>query len=115
MVSGGLSGNVSIVALLRDGTLYREASSQRGGSQVPRSLIRKLSAREVQSFEKLLAQQRFPNLDRMRYLNETVLFDSPTTRLEAPGIQVDYVDLALSQVPRGLRNIVNAWNQISNE
>ncbi|NJN30528.1 MAG: hypothetical protein HC824_08935 [Synechococcales cyanobacterium RM1_1_8] len=75
-------------------------------------MIRKLSASEVKAFQTLLEQQRFPNLNKMRYLNEAVFADYPSTRLEIPGIQLDYVDLELANLPRGLRRIVNAWQAL---
>lgn len=112
-LSGDLAGSVQITALTADGTLYREQSRVIEGEAPTRTVIRQLSAEEVTAFMNVLEQQRFPNLSRMRYLTEAAFADYPTTRLEAPGMSVEYIDLEVESLPVSLRNVIAAWRAIA--
>jgi hypothetical protein len=114
VLNGNRSGSSQVTGLLSDGTLYQEESRIGGGTKGKRTIIGKLTPQEVKTFQNLLEQQRFPNLNRMRYLNESVFADYPTIRLETPGVQVEYVDLEVAHLPPALRSIVKAWQDAIN-
>lgn len=112
-LSGDLAGSVQVTALTADGTLYREQSRLIEGEAPTRTVIRQLSPEEVTAFMNVLEQQRFLNLNRMRYLTEAAFADYPTTRLEASGVSVEYIDLAVESLPVSLRNVIAAWSAIA--
>ncbi|MCM1983221.1 hypothetical protein [Lyngbya confervoides] len=112
-ISGDLAGSVQTTVLLRDGTLYRDQSRFSTGQQPPqRTLLRRLSAAEVKAFETLLETHRFPNLDRLRYLTDAAFADYPTTHLQQAGMSVEYIDLALSDLPPALRTVATRWEAL---
>ncbi|WP_121968453.1 hypothetical protein [Leptolyngbya sp. BC1307] len=112
-LSGDLTGSVQVTALTADGTLYREQSRLVEGEAPTRTVIRQLSPEEMSAFRGVLEQQRFPNLNRIRYLTEAAFADYPTTRLEAHGISVEYIDLEVESLPVSLRNVIAAWRAIA--
>jgi hypothetical protein len=109
-LSGDLTGSVQSTVLMADGKLYREQS--RGGNPPRRTLIKQLRLRQVKAFQLLLEQQKFPNLRRMRYLTQAAFADYPTTRLEIPGVIVDYVDLEKESLPAALQQVIVAWEKL---
>lgn len=108
-VSGGLAGTVSERVLLADGTVYRQVS----GLNVPQPsdpvIEKRLSPQQVQEFQQVLQQQRFPNLDGLRYITDAAFADYPTTILQAMGSQVEYIDLEQDNLPQSLQVILEAW------
>ncbi len=111
-LSGDLAGSVNITALTADGTLYREQSSLGATPGLTRTVIRQLTATEVADFQRVLSQQRFPNLNRMRYLTDAAFADYPTTRLESPGLSTEYIDLEVDSLPNSLKAIISAWEAL---
>ncbi len=113
-VSGGLVAFVQTTTLSADGTLYSEQSQWRNGSNQPtRTVIRQLSPAEMETFQNLLQKQRFPNLNHMRYLTQAALADYPMTQLQAPGIDVEYIDLEVENLPPDLRSIIADWQALT--
>ncbi|MGB3766877.1 MAG: hypothetical protein WA947_09985 [Phormidesmis sp.] len=108
--SGDFAGSVQTTALLADGTLYHE--SQFMGRSPERAVLRQLSPAEIATFETALQQQRFPNLNRMRYLTSAAYADYPTTRLTSPGIGVSYIDLEQESLPESLRSVISLWQAL---
>ncbi|NJO74816.1 MAG: hypothetical protein HC833_14275 [Leptolyngbyaceae cyanobacterium RM1_406_9] len=111
VTSGGLAGIVSQVILTADGTIYRQVSqpiSPRPSSPV---VERRLSPEQVQQFQQLLEEQRFPNLSGLRYITDAAFADYPTTTFYAMGGQVEYIDLAYDDLPEALQEVIQAWNQ----
>lgn len=108
--SGDFAGSVQTTALLADGTLYHESNYM--GKPPERTVIRQLSPAEVATFETALQQQRFPNLNRMRYLTSAAFADYPTTRLTAPGLNVSYIDLEPESLPQSLRDVISLWQNL---
>lgn len=111
-LSGGLAGSVDITALTAEGTLYREQSSLQPSVRPKRTVIRQLTATEVADFQRVLAQQRFPNLDGMRYLTEAAFADYPTIRVETPGLSTEYIDLEVDNLPDSLKAVISAWEAL---
>ncbi len=112
-LSGDLTGSVQKTILATDGTLYREQFRPgTPGNQPTRTVLRKLSQREVDDFQSLLQTQRFLNLNRMRYLTQAAFADYPTTRLETSGAAVEYIDLAQDRLPQALQAVIKAWNRL---
>lgn len=103
--SGSLAGYVKEIVLFPDGRLI-----QREGGRVMAEA--QLSADQVAAFQQVLDDQRFPNLDRMRYFTEAALADYPTVRLSSWSMKVDYIDLALADAPVALQAIVSAWDAV---
>ena len=112
-LSGDLSGSVTRLILTEDGTLYREQARPIGGGKPTKEVVRKLGASELEAFRSLLTQQRFENLDQLRYLSEAAFADYPTTQLRTPYAQVDYIDTEVLALPTALREIVEAWSAIA--
>lgn len=113
-ISGDLTGAVNRTVLTADGKLYREQSQLREGglSEPTRTVIKTLSPDEVEAFQNLLNQQRFPNFDGIRYLTEAALADYPMTQFQTPAAEVSYIDLEIESLPTNLREIITAWEQI---
>jgi len=110
IVSGGLMGETTETILTEDGILYRTTTQMRTSTEP--ILLKQLSPQQVQQFQQLLEQQRFPNLDGMQYLTSAVLADYPKTTLQAMGSTVDYVDLEEDSLPQSLQSVIQAWNQL---
>jgi hypothetical protein len=111
VTSGGLAGIVSEVILTADGTIYRQVSQPI--SPRPSGLVveRRLSPEQVQQFQQLLEEQRFPNLNGLRYITDAAFADYPTITFYAMGGQVEYIDLAYDDLPEALQEVIQAWNQ----
>ncbi|MGB3299706.1 MAG: hypothetical protein WBA76_15680, partial [Phormidesmis sp.] len=109
-VSGDLAGNVQTVALLSDGTLYRE--QWQFASPPNKTVIKTIPKAEVEAFINRLQQHRFPNFNNIRYLTEAAFADYPTTQLQAPGLSVAYIDLEIESLPADLRSIIADWQEI---
>ena len=112
-LSGDLAGSVTRLVLTEEGTLYREQVRPIGGGKPAKEVVKQLCASEVEAFRSLLAQQRFENFNRLRYLSEAAFADYPTTQLRTPSAQVDYIDTEVSALPPALREIVEAWSAIA--
>lgn len=111
-VSGGMGGFVSERVLLADGTLYQR-DLRMGVPQTPEPVIEKrLSPQQVQQFQQLLQDQRFPNLHGLRYITDAAFADYPTTRFEGMSRQVEYIDLEQDNLPRSLQTIITAWESL---
>lgn len=97
--------------LMADGTLYREQSQP--GQSATRRVIGQLSSVEVSDFQQVLEAQRFPNLNKMRYLTEEVFADYPTVIFEASGSRVELVYTETEHLPESLQSVMTAWDKVS--
>ncbi len=111
-VSGGLRGDTTETVLTSEGILYRRSTGMRASVISEPTLIKRLSSLELQQFQHLLQQQRFPNLDGMKYLTSAALADYPTTVVQTTKSTVAYIDLEQNQLPQSLQTIIQAWNQL---
>ena len=110
-VSGGLAGETTETVLTTAGMLYRKSTIMHHAASEP-TLIKRLSQPELQRFQQLLQQQKFPNLNGMSYLTSAALADYPTTIVQAMGSTVAYIDLEQEQLPQSLQTVIQAWNQL---
>jgi hypothetical protein len=111
VTSGGLAGTVSQVILTADGTIYRQVSQPTSPRPSDPVVERRLSPEQVQQFQQLLEEQRFPNLNGLRYITDAAFADYPTITFYAMGGQVEYIDLAYDDLPEALQEVIQAWNQ----
>ncbi|MBW4463315.1 MAG: hypothetical protein KME47_24205 [Nodosilinea sp. WJT8-NPBG4] len=106
--SGSLTGAQSETVLLTDGRLLRKEN----GKVVSE---RQLSAEQVAAFEQVLEDQRFPNLNRLRYITSAAFADYPTVQLSAMQYETTYIDLAIDDAPPALQAVVQAWSELTAE
>lgn len=111
-VSGSMDGSITETILTADGILYRRTNRMQASVVSEPQIIKRLSKRQVQQFQQLLQQQRFPNLDGMRYLTSAAFADYPTTVLQGMGSTVAYIDLEQSGLPRSLQAVIAAWQRL---
>ncbi|MGF1569557.1 MAG: hypothetical protein ACFCVD_16065 [Nodosilinea sp.] len=103
--SGSLAGYFKETGLLADGRLIQTES----GTVIAEA---RLSAEEVATFQQVLEDQRFPNLNRLRYVTDAAFADYPTVRLSARYLETEYIDLALDDAPTALQAVVQAWGEL---
>jgi hypothetical protein len=108
--SGGMAGDVTERFLTSDGVIYRQ-SSRLGAASEP-VVEKRLSPQQVQQFQQVLLEQRFPNFDRLRYLSSEAFADYPTIKLHGLGSSVEYIDLQEENLPQALRTVIQAWQQL---
>jgi hypothetical protein len=103
--SGGLAGTQYETILLADGQILQlENSTVVSQKQV--------TPAQLAAFQQTLEDQRFPNLNRLRYLTEAAFADHPTVRLSARHYQAEYIDLAIDDAPTALQTVVQAWEAL---
>lgn len=110
--SGGLIGNVSERFLTSDGVLYRRSGRYNSVETAEPVIEKRLSPQQIQQFQQILREQRFPNLDGLRYLSDAALADYPTIKLHGLGSSVEYIDLEEENLPSALRTVIQAWQQL---
>ncbi|MBW4484420.1 MAG: hypothetical protein KME14_17945 [Tildeniella torsiva UHER 1998/13D] len=106
--SGSLMGTQFETVLLPDGRLLRKENDKVVSE-------RQLSAGQVAAFEQVLADQRFPNLNRLRYITDAAFADYPTVQLSAMYYETTYIDLAIDDAPPALQTVVQAWSDLTAE
>jgi len=111
-VSGGLMGETTETILTEDGILYRTTTRFQNPGTPQRTILKRLSPQQVQQFEQILTQQKFPNLDGMRYLTSAALADYPSTTFHAMNSTVTYIDLEVDSLPSSLQAVIQAWNRL---
>ncbi|MBI4783159.1 MAG: hypothetical protein HY785_17830 [Oscillatoriophycideae cyanobacterium NC_groundwater_1537_Pr4_S-0.65um_50_18] len=111
-LSGGLRGDITETVLTSEGILYRRGTSMSASAISEPTIIKRLSSSELQQFQQILEQQKFPNLDGMRYLTSAALADYPTTVLQTTSSTVAYIDLEQDQLPQSLQAVIQAWDQL---
>jgi hypothetical protein len=105
VTSGGIMGRQSTVDLMADGRLI----SDPGRGQTP-SLIRRLSAAEIQAFERQLRDYRFSQLQGRSFAPPTGAADFFGYQLSDVHGAVDFADG--SAIPADLRAIAGLWQQL---
>lgn len=110
--AGGLAGRVIERVLTADGTLYRQMRQPNQTPAITPVIEKRLSKSQVQQFQQLLAEQRFPNLNNLRYLSDAAFADYPTLTLQGMGSSVEYIDLEIDRLPTALRSVIQAWNEL---
>lgn len=106
--SGSLIGTQFETVLMADGRLLQKENSKVVSE-------RQLSTAQVAAFEQVLEDQRFPNLNRLRYITDAAFADYPTVQLSARHYQTTYIDLAIDDAPPALQAVVQAWSDLTAE
>ncbi|MGG6293396.1 hypothetical protein ACQ4M4_03145 [Leptolyngbya sp. AN02str] len=109
-VSGGIGGFRTEKVLMASGILRTQ--TLRLNMPTGEVTERRISLEEVAEFQQLLEAQRFPNLNRMRYITDAAFADYPTTVFEGMGSQVEYIDLVQDDLPPSLQNVITAWERL---
>jgi hypothetical protein len=110
-VSGGLAGLMNKMVLTEDGKIISYSSSPLT-RQAP-VLIRTLTPAQVKTFKQLLETTRYPNLNGLSYLTDAALADYPISIFEAQSGVVQYVDIEPGDLPRSLRQVIRAWDALT--
>jgi hypothetical protein len=108
--SGGLTGRTYETVLLNDGRLIRVRIGDANDSE--RS-VRRVSMRQVKRFERLLEKKEFGDFKNLSYPAPSGSADFITYTLTSQEGTVEYNDISQEQLPRRLRAVVTAWNQIT--
>lgn len=103
--SGGLAGHAQDTMLLNDGRLVRLDNGTIVGEH-------QLSREQLEEFDQVLEDQRFPNLNRMRYVTEAAFADYPTVQLSSGHLTTEYIDLAMDDLPTALQTVIQAWDDL---
>ncbi|MBD2463149.1 hypothetical protein H6G89_19110 [Oscillatoria sp. FACHB-1407] len=111
-IAGGLRGSKTETILTSNGTLYRRVTEMRTSGEPETTVIKRLSQRQLQQFQQVLEQQKFPNLNGMRYLTSAALADYPTTVVQGMGSTVAYIDLEQDNLPQSLQRVIEAWSRL---
>jgi hypothetical protein len=110
--SGGLAGIVTERTLFADGTIQRVVRRPVQNQPTESVVEKRISEKQVQQFQKLLEDQRFPNLNRLRYWTDANLADYPSMSATAMGSSVDYIDLEMERLPVALQSVLRAWDRL---
>ncbi|MBE9109388.1 hypothetical protein IQ273_08155 [Nodosilinea sp. LEGE 07298] len=105
VVSGGLAGRQEVITLMIDGRLLQTE----GDTLVAQSQV---TPEQLEAFQQVLEDQRFPNLNRMRYITDAAFADYPTVQLSSLSTQSEYIDLAIEDAPTALQSVVQAWDTL---
>ena len=111
-VSGGLGGVQSETVLMADGSVYRRVWQPLTPTTSDPVIEQRISPEEARQFQQLLQDQRFPNLNGLRYITDAAFADYPTTTLQAMGSTVQYIDLEQDNLPPALQTILQAWEEL---
>ncbi len=107
--SGGFAGLTYETVLLNDGRLIRVRIGDANDSE--RS-VRRISVRQVKRFERLLEKKEFADFKNLSYPAPSGSADFITYTLTSQESTVQYNDISQEQLPKRLRAVVTAWNQI---
>jgi hypothetical protein len=108
--SGGLFPRTYETVLLDDGSLIRVRIGDANDSE--RS-VRRISRQQVQQFQQLLARSKFGEFKNLSYSAPRGAADYITYTLTSREGTVKYNDISQNNLPQNLREVVNAWNRIS--
>jgi hypothetical protein len=112
ITSGGFAGVTYKTVLQKDGQVVR--LNMRGNAVSSPTVIRRLSAQQVQQFIQTLQQQEFGDFIGFNYPVANAA-DYFTIALMLPGGNqgVQYADIVQDQTPTKLQRTIAAWNRIT--
>lgn len=112
VTSGGIAGVSYKTVLRRDGRVLR--TDLRSPTPKAPTLVRRLTAKQVQTFVQTLQQNEFEDFLGFDY-SSTNGADYFAIALIAPNRQqgTQYIDIAQDQTPPKLQRIIQAWNRIA--
>lgn len=104
--SAGIAGIQEQTVLMADGSMMRLSPQGRP------TLMRKLSAQEVQKFTNLLMQQQFSNLNGLGYMPDRGA-DYFTVTLTGSMGTTQYADMVQDRLPPNLQRVIQMWNEMA--
>ena len=110
--SGGLAGIFSERFLTADGVMYQRTGRLSSMETADAVVEKRLSQRQVQQFQQLLMEQKFRNLNGLRYITSAAFADYPTITIQAMDSNVEYIDLEVDNMPQALQTVIEAWEQL---
>jgi hypothetical protein len=109
--SGGITGRTLETILMKDGRLMQY---RLGDSNDSERSVRWISQDKVRAFVKLLDREGFNESENLRYPAPGGAADYLVYTITSGDTTVQYNDISAEKLPKKLRVIVQAWNQISN-
>lgn len=106
--SGSLSGSQREIVLLADGRLLHRDNGTVVSEQ-------RVAPAQLDAFQRVLEDQRFPNLNRMRYVTDAAFADYPTVKLSTMYYQAEYIDLAVDDMPTAVQSVIQAWDDLTRQ
>lgn len=110
--SGSLAGVVSERFLTSDGVIYQRIGRPGSVGAADAVVEKRLSPQQVQQFQQLVINQKFRNLDGLRYITSAAFADYPTITIQAMESNVEYIDLEVDNMPQSLQTVIKAWQQL---
>ncbi|TAF06253.1 MAG: hypothetical protein EAZ77_12565 [Nostocales cyanobacterium] len=107
--SGGITGRTYQTVLRNDGLLTRVRIGDANDSE--RS-VRRVSLQQLKQFEKLLEKKRVAKYVNLSYPAPSGAADYITYTLTSKEGTVQYNDISQDGLPKQLKSVVEAWNQI---
>lgn len=109
--SGGIAGRTVETVLMKDGRLMQY---RLGDSNDSDRSVRWISQDKVRAFVKLLDREGFNESENLRYPAPGGAADYFVYTVTSGSRTVQYNDITAEKLPKKLRVIIQAWNQISN-
>lgn len=108
--SGGITGRTYETTLLNDGTLIRVRIGDANDSE--RS-VRRISPSQLRGFQQLLKRQSLSRFNGLSYPAPSGAADFITVTITSSSGTTRYADLVQNNLPQPLRQVVQAWNQLT--
>lgn len=108
--SGGITGHTYQTTLMNDGTLMRVRIGDANDSE--RS-VRRISPAQLQRFQQLLKRQSLSRFNGLSYPAPRGAADFITVTITSSSGTTRYADMVQNNLPQPLRQLVQAWNQMT--
>lgn len=108
--SGGFTGRTYQTTLMNDGQLMRVRIGDANDSE--RS-VKKIAPQQLRQFQRLLQRQPLSQYNRLSYPAPRGAADYITVTLISPSATVRYADIVQSELPKSLREVIQAWNSMT--
>lgn len=108
--SGGFTGRTYQTTLMNDGQLMRVRIGDANDSE--RS-VKKIAPQQLRQFQRLLQRQPLSQYNRLSYPAPRSAADYITVTLISPSATVRYADIVQSELPKSLREVIQAWNSMT--
>jgi hypothetical protein len=108
--SGDLTGRMVSTVLTQDGKITRYQSSPL--AKFAPVVIKTLSPNQLDSFQKVLKNLQFSNLNGLTYLTTASLADYPTTTYQSQSAATQFIDLEKQSLPRSLQQVIISWESL---
>ncbi|OKH36399.1 hypothetical protein NIES2119_17305 [[Phormidium ambiguum] IAM M-71] len=109
ITSGGFAGRTYQTTLMNDGLLMRVRIGDANDSE--RS-VQKISPQQMRQFQRLLQRQPLSQYNGLSYPASSGAADYITVTLISSSGTVRYADIVQSELPKSLREVIQAWNKI---